>query len=280
MAVAQQVVLVILDDSGSMKETMRADGKRVSRMEAAKAALQQVVGSLPPDTIFGVRLLNGLMSQRDLIALARIDQSSAARKIATLLAGGGTPLGDSLKQAGDDLLQYRKTHQYGTYRLLVISDGEANDSELVDRYLPMLQARGLIVDVIGVDMKNDLSLASSVHAYRRVDDAGNFAQTIQSILAESQTDQDSIDDFAILNQLPDAVAAEAITTLSSVENAPLTRANFDNQIARNVQASKPDAGLTVNVENGFQILSCCGIVPCLFFVVVIIIVLRIIKRRR
>ncbi len=54
------IVVVVLDDSGSMKDMMNTDRGRMSRMEAAKVALEKVIVKLPTDTQLGVLLLNGV----------------------------------------------------------------------------------------------------------------------------------------------------------------------------------------------------------------------------
>ena len=54
---ANQHVVVVLDDSGSMSQPMR--GRKETKMEAAKTALITVLEQLPEDTVVGVLLLNG-----------------------------------------------------------------------------------------------------------------------------------------------------------------------------------------------------------------------------
>ena len=57
--------------------------------------------------------------------------------IDSITSQGGTPLGEYMKQGADALLDARKKQfGYGTYRLLVVTDGEANDAGLVDGYTP------------------------------------------------------------------------------------------------------------------------------------------------
>ncbi len=49
-----------------------------------------------------------------------------------------------MKMAADALLELRDRQRYGTYKLLIVTDGEATDGHLVEQYLPEIQAAGLL----------------------------------------------------------------------------------------------------------------------------------------
>ncbi len=150
LAASDDVVVVVLDDSGSMKGVMGTDRGKMTRINAAKQALRTILGQLPESTQLGIRLLNGASgNQHWLVALGPIDRKSAIAKVDQIRADGGTPLGAAMKTAMDELLQIRKRQASGTYRLLVITDGEANDSRLLETYLPDMLSRGILIDVVG-----------------------------------------------------------------------------------------------------------------------------------
>ncbi len=152
LSAADQYVVVVLDDSGSMNQRMK--GMRQGKMEIAKAALLSVLAGVPEDAEVGVLALNSIADRRHwIVPLGPVDRSSLDRSISSIGANGGTPLGAAMKEAADALLAKRDKQVYGTYRLLIVTDGEAGDQELVDAYLPAIKARGLITDVIGVDMR-------------------------------------------------------------------------------------------------------------------------------
>ena len=161
--IANQNVIVLVDDSGSMEDRMRSG---VRRIQAAKNALKVVLAKLPADASVGVLALN----QGWIVPLQPMDHDQLADHVDQLRAAGRTLLGLNLKLAADELLKLRAEQVYGDYRLLVVTDGEANDQQVLDWVLQDILARGISVDVIGVDMQSDHSLATKVHNYRRADD--------------------------------------------------------------------------------------------------------------
>ncbi|GAB5404190.1 MAG: hypothetical protein Aurels2KO_24210 [Aureliella sp.] len=218
---AQQTVVIVFDDSGSMDDRMSSTGER--RIDTAKQALTNVLDELPADTRVGVLALNSQVNGSSwIVPLGRIDESDWRSNVASLEAVGGTPLGDYLKTGANALLEAREKQIYGEYRLLVVTDGEANDPALVDAFIPQILGRGLTIDAIGVDMQSDHSLATKVNSYRRADDDTSLQEAISQVFAETSTDDmDASDDFAMLEGLPDGFAEEAIAALTEVNNQPL-----------------------------------------------------------
>lgn len=216
-------VVVILDNSGSMAERM-SGGE--TRMDAAKRSLQTVLDRTPADAQVGVLLLNPPRIGDDwLFELGPVDPQATRRAINRIVAGGPTPLGGAMKMATDALLKAREANRYGDYKLLVVSDGEATDGNLVERFLPEIQARGVLVDVIGVAMGQQHSLATRANTYRSANDPASLEQAISAVvLGESTTDySDTGDetDFDILAPLPAELAAASLTALTSQTNAPI-----------------------------------------------------------
>ena len=216
-------VIIILDDSGSMRERMQRD--RGTRMDAAKAALEQVIGQIDPNTNVGILLLNGARQNKNwLVPFGTLNKDNAIQRIRALQPGGGTPLGEAMRVAANAMLELRSKNFYGTYRLVVVTDGEASDPQLLAQFLPDILSRGLLVDAIGVDMKSDHSLATKVHSYRRANDLQSLSNAIQEILAEQpQQDQAGSDaDFALLEALGDVDVSEVLTALAKPNNGPIT----------------------------------------------------------
>ncbi len=221
-------VVVILDNSGSMADRMPGGGTRIN---AAKDALLRVLDQTPSDAEVGVLLLNPGPQGRWLIPLGPLDKSSLQPAVQSLRANGGTPLGQSMKTASDALLALRDAQRYGTYKLLIVSDGEATDRQLVERYLPEIQARGLLVDVIGVDMAQQHSLATRTSTYRNAADPASLEQAIaEVVLGESSsdtTDDTGQSDFDLISPIPVEVASASLKALTSPLNAPVGESPFE-----------------------------------------------------
>lgn len=219
------VVVVILDDSGSMQQVMADAGRGRPRIEVAKNALQQVIGKLPDGTRFGVMLLNGAARQQGwLVPLAELNRKYALQQVASVDADGGTPLGQAMIVAMDQLLQLRTGQPYGDYRLLVVTDGEATDGWLLDQHLSEMVSRGVVVDVIGVDMQAAHSLSSKSHSYRRANDAASFERALSEIFAEESASSDgdaAQGNFDLISGLPDEFASELLTSWALLPNGPI-----------------------------------------------------------
>lgn len=278
-AEAAQNVVVLVDDSGSMSDPMDSG---VRRIEAAKRSLNVVLSKLPADAQVGVLALN----QGWIVPLQPLDHDQATSQINRLRANGGTLLGQNLKSAADALLKVRQDKTYGDYRLLIVTDGEANDQEVLDFVLPDVMSRGLIVDVIGVDMSSDHSLATRVNKYRRADDA----ESLETAIAESLAESDATDvvgeesDFELLAGLPADIAMSVISSLTSAENGPVGGEDFDpsehsrNRIGFNYGPGNSGQTNTGGDGFGFGAIFCMGVV--FFAVATISSMMKAAKRSR
>jgi uncharacterized protein YegL len=218
---ASDSVVIVLDDSGSMNEKMSGGIKRI---EAAKNAIKIVLRQFSPDTKVGLLLLNGdRAKQHWAIPLEHLSVPQATRRVESVVADGSTPLGERMREAADALMKQREQEIYGTYRLLIVTDGEANDAKLLAQYLPDVLSRGLVVDAIGVDMKQNHSLATRVHSYRRADDAVALSKAVQEVFAEKTVSgvSDAQEDYSLLQAFDDETAKQALLALSKPNNSPI-----------------------------------------------------------
>lgn len=215
-------VVILLDSSGSMSDRMPGTGH--SKLTAAKGALKEVLRRMPVSTHVGLLVFGG-GSDTWVYPLGPRDDSRLLAGIDGMRAEGGTPLGAYIKQAADRLLTERARHLgYGTYRLLIVSDGEAQDQELVNRYTPEVMARGITVDVIGVAMQRRHTLATRVHSYRGADNAEALRRALTDVLAEvggTQKDLAEGEAFELLAPIPNEMAMAALQALSRVANQPI-----------------------------------------------------------
>ena len=122
------------------------------------------------------------------------------------------------------LEQWAKQEGYGTYRLLVGTEGTANDGKLVDRFLPDILSRGIRLDVIGVDMKSNHPLATRVDSYRKADDPKALAAAISEVLAEiggADEDVPGSDAFTLLETIPNDLARAMLAALTATRDEPI-----------------------------------------------------------
>ncbi|PHR95257.1 MAG: hypothetical protein COA78_30540 [Blastopirellula sp.] len=209
-------VVVVLDDSGSM-----GDG---TKLADAKAGLITVLKQVPANSNVGICLLNhGWLTE-----IGPVNQAEIEIKINAIQARGGTPLAKNMKKGADALLEYRKQHHYGIYRLLIVTDGEANsgDADNVEPYLKDILSRGITVDAIGVAMKSDHSIARLLgDNYRRANDQASLEKAISASFAETSsedsTNPDGETDFELLANIPIEIATECLIALAATGNHPI-----------------------------------------------------------
>lgn len=212
-------IVVILDASGSMQDKFSGDRTK-SKMEAAKAALQEVLSKIPDDTHIGLLVFSGANIRNEwAYPLGPKDTQKLTAAIHLPQPGGNTPLGKYIRIGANRLLEQReKQYNYGNYRLLVVTDGEASDTDKVKHYTPEILNRQIRVDVIGVDMKTDHMLANVVDSYRKADNPGEQVAAVSQILAETDdtgTDVGGEDAFEYIAPLSSEIAADLIQRLTT-----------------------------------------------------------------
>jgi hypothetical protein len=219
---ASDHVVVILDNSGSMSERM-TDGQTI-KMDAAKQALTKVLSLLPKKAHVGILVLNGDWGGNNwIVPVGSINMDQIQQRIASVTAGGGTPLGARLKDGADALLEIRDKTHYGSYRLLVVTDGIATDGNLMEINFQDILKRGIIVDVIGVMMEGEHPLAKRAHSYRSADDPASLEKAIKEVLAETSVAgaDSSQEDFELAAALPEEMTASIIKALCASANQPI-----------------------------------------------------------
>jgi hypothetical protein len=217
-------IVILLDASGSMKAAFQ--GTRGSRMDAAKSALKTVISKVPETTRVGLLVFSAANLTNDwAFPLGPRDDAQLFAKLDSIECRTDTPLGKYIKMAADRLLDERaKNFGYGTYRLIIVTDGEAQDQNLVERYTPEVIARGITVDVIGVGMKTAHTLARKVHSYRGANDSKALDQALGEVFAEvhdTKKDAAGSEVFALIAPLSNDAASALIQAVASAPNQPI-----------------------------------------------------------
>ena len=259
-------VVIVLDASGSMSGEMGG----IDKMTAAKRAIEAVLRTVPETTQVGLLVFSSRRDADWVYPLGPRDDARLTAALAQVQPDGGTPLGAYIKKGADRLLEERDRQLgYGTYRLLVVTDGEASDMDLTRRYPPEVMARGIIVDVIGVKMKGDHSLATQVHSYRRADEPEALEEAIAEVLAEVGNGDAGVGDdsaFDLIAGLPDGLAAPVLDALTVSDNRPIGEGAVPTSVGHEAPRSSPRGSV------GFRSL--------LFWIVIIVIVGSSILKRR
>jgi hypothetical protein len=291
-------VVIVLDSSGSMAGPL--PGGDTDKMTAAKAALKQVLQSVPQETRIGLLVFSAKGVKTDWVyPLGPRDDAKLMQAIDQPEPGRDTPLGSYLKKAADRLLEERaKQFGYGTFRLLVVTDGEAQDQALVDRFTPEIIARGITVDVIGVAMNQRHTLATRVHSYRSANDPTSLKRAIAEVFAEigdRASDLTDAEVFAELKPIPGEVAQKMIQALSASGNQPIGErprpsqpaavapgTTSGHQVGPVAQPSPPPVVHHPVQTSIGRIVSFLGGLMCLgsFALVVLLVIIRAAKKAR
>lgn len=221
----QDTVLILLDCSGSMDSNMSGGQK----MDVAKTALKFVAENfIRPGTNVGLLTFEGRGVKNDwLYPLGPFDKAQFIKAIERPEPGGGTPLGEYLEKAADALIEFRtKSRGYGEFKLLVVTDGEANDSSLVDEIAPRIKQRGFILDAIGVAMSSSHTLKRIADHYADAQSPETLTRAIQQSFAEVNYNDPvaSAEAYAEIAGFDADVAKATLSTLS-------TYSSLDHRIA-------------------------------------------------
>jgi hypothetical protein len=177
----------------------------------------------------------------------------------------------------------------------VVTDGEAGDQDLVERYTPEVIARGIKVDVIGVAMNQRHTLAARAHSYRSANDPASLQRAVAEVFGEiggSGNDAGtSAEAFAELKSIPSEVAQAMIQALSSSGNQPIGEqpraskaAPAPNKSSQTSPANSPPAPSGVQRGSGAvrPVAAILGSFVCFGFVYLILafVVIRALKKSR
>lgn len=227
---AEDNIVIVFDTSGSMAEWMRSSD--ADRMTVAQRALTTVTGDIPEGTNLGIVTFSGWIYD-----LQPVDKKKLAAAIASTTPSGGTPLYEFMKAGADRLLQERERKgNVGTYRLIVVTDGEANDEHLNQReemsdgfvkagILADIVGRGIVVDAIGLDMAGGHSLSTLINGrYMAGDDASSLEAGLRMAVAEVSYKPDDVagaDAFSEINEFPEEFVKASLTALTEFRNHPI-----------------------------------------------------------
>lgn len=212
-------VMVVLDASGSMK-TADAPGPRI---DAAKAAVSQLVDRLPATTQVGLQVYGtatgssdaekaaGCSDIKTLMPVASLDAPAMKAAVSKVVASGYTPIGKALEAAAAAL------PAEGPRSIVLVSDGEDTCAPPAPcEVAKKLKGQGidLVIHTVGFKVdpaaRQQLSCiaAATNGTYSDADDAGQLTQALQTKV-----------DYAITGYTPTGTAVTG--DLDPSEQAPL-----------------------------------------------------------
>lgn len=204
-------IVVVFDDSRSMAEQM--NNLSEDKLTVAKRSLNSVLKKIPNNSKVGIFALNSGW----IYPIQTVEINSISKAINNISANGGTPLGAALKVSADELLKLRQKEHYGEYRLLILSDGEAGDNDLLEENLMHVLSRGITVDVIGLDMSEGHSLSNKVNRYRSADDPKALSSAIYELI-QAENNGQNIDSFSEASAFSDESATAILSVLAENPN--------------------------------------------------------------
>ena len=229
---ADDFIVIVYDTSGSMGERM---GDRQTRMQVGQDALIEVLSKVPASTKIGILTFDGWVYE-----LGKVDKQSVTSAIRSTRPGGGTPLYEYIRAGATRLLEERqRQNNIGSYKLIVVTDGVANDDNLnqeskrrdgsvVPGVMDDIASRNIAIDAIGLDMPGDhpikeIIVAKGLGSYMAGDDPTSLTVSLEKAVAEvSFSGGDTGEDaFKVLNDLPDEFFVISIQGLSTFANHPI-----------------------------------------------------------
>lgn len=212
-------VVIVLDGSGSMGGRFSGD-RSITRMEAAKKALIEVLGKIPKEDSNVGLVVFSRNQDGWAYPLGPLNKQQLFNSINSISEGGGTPLGQYMKEGANALLKLREKNKYGIYKLIVVTDGESNDDAItpVNGQYGIL-SKGLKIEVIGVDMAKDHTL-SKCAPYRNASNPDALTNAVKEVLAESSGSGHS-EDYDVIASIDPQIAMAAIQALAEPDNGPI-----------------------------------------------------------
>jgi hypothetical protein len=175
----------ILDGSGSMARkpgrACRGDQRFENRLAGAQWAVREFLTKVPEDVHIGLYLFD-TRGQREVVPLGGGNRARFLEAVDGIWAGGGTPLAEAIRYGTDRLVeQYKRQLGYGEYRLVVVTDGQADEIPIAATYAGRF---GMPIYAIGLCIEEDHPLRRYAVSYRAADDFSDLARGLEETLAE------------------------------------------------------------------------------------------------
>ncbi len=175
----------IFDGSGSMREETgrgcQGDQRFEDKLAGAQWAVREFLGKVPEEINIGLYVFDD-KGRDERLALGRDNRGEFLAALDAIRAGGGTPLARSIRFGTDQLIeQYKRQLGYGEFRLVVVTDGKADDIPEAALYATRY---GVPIYAIGLCIGESHPLRRHAVSYRAADNFADLARGLEETLAE------------------------------------------------------------------------------------------------
>lgn len=175
----------ILDGSDSMTEATDThcggDQRFPDKMTGAVWALEQFMKKVPADARVGLYVFDE-QGEREVVPLGLDNRETFTAAVRAVDPGNGTPLAAAIRFGTEQLVTaYRQQLGYGEFRLIVITDGIAD--EIPDAAIYAAQF-GIPIYTIGLCVGEGHPLRRFSVSYKAADSFADLASGLQETLAE------------------------------------------------------------------------------------------------
>jgi Ca-activated chloride channel family protein len=175
----------IMDGSGSMREPTTGDcGGDQSfpdKISGARWAIKKFLENVPEDINIGLYIFDR-DGRREVVPLGKANRDAFLRAVDNIDAGGGTPLARAIHDGTDQLVtQYKKQLGYGEFRLVVVTDGIAENIPEAALYAAKY---GIPIYAIGLCVKENHPLRQFSVSYQAADSFADLSKGLSETLAE------------------------------------------------------------------------------------------------
>jgi len=167
----------IFDGSGSMGE--KREGK--VKLDGAKEAVHKFMNKVPEDANLGLYIFDA-SGTREVVPLEAGNRAGFLQAIDAVRHGGTTPLAESIIYGTNQLIKrYKRQLGYGDYRLIVVTDGQANRIPEAAQYS---MRYGMPIYAIGFYIEGDHPLRAYAMSYREANNYADLEKALEDSLAE------------------------------------------------------------------------------------------------
>lgn len=178
---------LVVDFSSSMNE--RACNSDESKADVVKRVLPEFILSIPSQTNIGLLVFdNEGVKERVPIDSVQKNRKNIFEFIKNAKPSNGTPLSTAVQKGYEKLVeQARRQHGYGRYRLVIITDGEANMGYNPKNQVDYISTNSpVIIDTIGfcIGKKHSLNQPGKT-IYREASSPEALRAGLKEVLAEA-----------------------------------------------------------------------------------------------